>query len=211
MSSSFFGLIGKKLGMSQYIAESGEVFGVTIVEVEDNTLGKVCNDTSTVELIAGKKKHLSKPVKGQLKKASAESMEVIKGFKLSKEALEQVKTGDKLSVDILNDVSLINVRGLTKGKGFTGVQVRHNFSSQRASHGNSKAHNAPGSIGQNQTPGRVFPGKKMAGQYGNEYITTENLTIIKIDPENKLVVIKGSIPGPSGNSLILYPSKRKTG
>jgi large subunit ribosomal protein L3 len=147
-----------------------------------------------------------KPLAGHLAKAGVEAGHVLKEFALDSEQIGGIKAGDVVRVDIFAVGQKVDVTGTSIGKGFSGVIKRHNFSSNRASHGNSVSHNAPGSIGMAQDPGRVFPGKKMAGQYGNVTRTTQGLEVVRVDVERQLLLVKGAVPGSKGGDVIVRPS-----
>lgn len=204
------GIVGKKVGMTRIFNESGISTPVTVVEVLSNRITQLKNEATdgyvAVQVTMGQKHagRLSKPEAGHYAKASVEAGEGLWEFRLGSEAeLEGLEIGSEISVDTLADVKVVDVTGVTKGKGFQGGVKRHNFKMQDATHGNSISHRAPGSIGQNQTPGRVFKGKKMAGHMGNVRQTTQNLELVKVDSENSLLLIKGALPGAKGSTVIV--------
>ncbi|UJP06313.1 MAG: 50S ribosomal protein L3 [Nitrosomonas sp.] len=199
------GIIGKKVGMIRLFTESGDSLPITVIDVSNNRVSQIksiaSDGYSAIQLTFGKKKanRVSKAVAGHCAKASIEAGIFVREFKLSSDAeLEQFSVGQNIDQDIFVAGQQVDVTGITIGKGFAGSMKLHNFSSNRASHGNSKAHKKPGSIGMAQDPGRVFPGKRMAGHMGNVRRTTQNLEIVKVDHEKKLLLIKGSIPGSKG-------------
>src|SRR5205823_3689926 len=150
---------------------------------------------------------IAKPIAGHLAKAAVEAGHLLKEFRLSKpEELGELKVGAKVGVEIFKVGQKVDVQGVTLGKGFAGVIKRHHFHSQRATHGNSISHKTPGSTGQNQSPGRVFPGKRMAGHLGNVRRTISNLEIVRIDAERQLLLVKGSVPGSSGRDVVVKPA-----
>jgi large subunit ribosomal protein L3 len=207
------GLLGQKLGMTRIFAEDGSSIAVTVILVENNRVAQVktkkTDGYEAIQLAFGKKKpkRLTLPLKGHYAKASIEAGSILHEFRVSANELEQVSLGLRLDPNTIFKVGqLVDVTGISKGKGFAGVIARHNFSSNRASHGNSVSHNTPGSIGQRQDPGRVFPGKKMAGQLGNVQATIQNLEVMRIDEERSLLLIKGAIPGSEGGKVIIKPS-----
>jgi len=210
------GLIGKKIGMSRVFFDDGKIVPVTIVKIDENlkiTQIKIknVNDTyNAIQVTSGLKKlkNVSKPLKGHYNKAQVKPGVGLWEFRLNKEEIQNKKLGETINIDIFEKGQKLDVQGISKGKGFSGVIKRHNFNSQRASHGNSLSHNAPGSIGQCQTPGRVFKGKKMAGRLGNSNNTIKNLEIININKEKNLLLVKGAIPGYNGRTVILNLSKK---
>ena len=151
---------------------------------------------------------MTKPAAGHLAKAGVEAGQVLKEFHVAADDLAKFKAGDTIGVDTFSVGQLVDVTGTTKGRGFSGVIKRHNFSSNRASHGNSRSHNTPGSIGMAQDPGRVFPGKRMAGQYGNVTRTTQLLKVVRVDAERGLLLIKGCVPGADGGHIVILPSAK---
>jgi len=211
------GLIGKKCGMTRVFTETGESIPVTVVLVDPNRVSQVKsleNDGyRAVQVTAGSKKssRVSKPLAGHLAKAGVEAGNVVTEFRLDTEELLEVKAGDELTLDLFKEFSSIDVSGISKGKGFAGVIKRHNFKMQDATHGNSLSHRAPGSIGQCQTPGRVFKGKKMAGHMGSKQCTVQNKAVVKIDTERNLILIKGSVPGMPGGFVVIKPSVKSKG
>lgn len=210
------GLIGKKIGMSRVFFDDGKIVPVTVVKIDENlkiTQIKIknVNDTyNAIQVTSGLKKlkNVSKPLKGHYNKSQVKPGVGLWEFRLNKEEIQNKKLGETINIDIFEKGQKIDVQGISKGKGFSGVIKRHNFNSQRATHGNSLSHNAPGSIGQCQTPGRVFKGKKMAGRLGNSNNTIKNLEIININKEKNLLLVKGAIPGYNGRTVILNLSKK---
>lgn len=205
------GLIGRKRGMTRIFTESGNSIAVSVVEVEPNRIAQV-KDVDTdgyraIQIATGLQKvsRIKKPMKGHLLKAQIEAARSLWEFQLA-DGEDSIPVGTELKVDIFSPGQCVDITGVTKGKGFAGVIKRHHFSSQNATHGNSLSHNAPGSIGQNQTPGRVFKGKKMAGQMGNSRRTIQNLSVVSIDTERNLLLIKGAIPGSRGGHIIIKPA-----
>lgn len=206
------GLLGQKLGMTRVFDENGNSIPVTVLLVENNRVVQVkTSDTdgyNAIQVAFGFKKanRVRKPLKGHYGKAGVEAGSKLHEFTISSEDLAKFQPGSAVAVDIFVPGDLVDVTGTTKGKGFAGVIKRHRFRSNRASHGNSKSHNTPGSIGQRQDPGRVFPGKKMAGHLGNVQVTTQNLEVIRVDTERGLLLIKGAIPGSKGGNVVVRPS-----
>jgi large subunit ribosomal protein L3 len=206
------GLLGQKLGMTRIFADDGSSIPVTVLSVEDNRVVQVktveTDGYNAVQVAYGtrKAKRVTNPLKGHYAKAGVEAGSILREFTLSEEAIANVTAGSVISLDIFTPGQLVDVVGTSKGKGYAGVIKRWNFSSNRASHGNSRSHNTPGSIGQRQDPGRVFPGKKMSGHLGNERVTIQNLEVVKVDLERGLLLIKGAIPGCQGGKVIVRPS-----
>ncbi|MBY6196871.1 50S ribosomal protein L3 [Vibrio hangzhouensis] len=204
------GLVGRKVGMTRIFTEEGVSIPVTVVEVEANRVTQVRTlDTdgyAAIQVTAGAKKasRVSKPEAGHFAKAGVEAGRGLWEFRL--ENGEEFEVGAELNVELFNDVKKVDVTGTSKGKGFQGAVKRWNFSTQDATHGNSLSHRAPGSIGQCQTPGRVFKGKKMAGHMGAERVTTQNLEIVRVDAERNLLLIKGAVPGSTGGNVIVKPA-----
>jgi len=200
------GLIGRKIGMTRIFTEEGVSLPVSVVEIHPNRVVQIKtleNDGyEAIQLVSGQKKssHVNKPLAGHFAKANAEAGNVLSESRVSN--LNDYVLNQSISIaDIFRNGQYIDVTGISKGKGFAGTVKRHNFRTQDATHGNSRSHRVPGSIGQNQTPGRVFKGKKMAGQMGNVRHTTQNLQIVRIDEERHLLLIKGAIPGFPGSQI----------
>ena len=208
------GLVGRKIGMTRIFADDGTSIPVTVVDVADNRVTQVKtpeNDGyAAIQVAYGERRasRVNKPAAGHFAKAGVQAGSILKEFRLDN--INDFKAGDNLKVDaIFSEGQKVDVSGTSIGKGFQGGIKRHNFSSQRASHGNSVSHNAPGSIGQAQDPGRVFPGKRMAGQLGAEKVTQQGLTIVRVDVNRQLLLIKGAIPGAKGGNVIVKPSSKK--
>ena len=206
------GLIGRKRGMTRVFTEAGDSVPVTVVEVSPNRVTQVKTaDTDgyrSVQVTIGNRRAslVNKPVAGHYAKASVEAGEGLWELRIDDKNSEEFETGSVLNVEMFEAGEMVDVTGTSKGKGFAGTVKRHNFSMQDATHGNSLAHRAPGSIGQCQTPGRVFKGKKMAGHMGDERVTTQNLEVVKIDAERNLLLIKGAVPGAAGGAVVVRPS-----
>ena len=206
------GLVGKKQGMTRLFTEEGKSYPVTVVSIKPNTITQVKtlkkDGYSSIQVTTGNKKdkHLTKPQLGHFKKASVEPGEGLWEFTTSEEEITEMKVGKSISIELFEEGQMVDVSGISKGKGFAGVVKRWNFQMQDATHGNSLSHRAPGSIGQCQTPGRVWKGKKMAGHMGFEKITVQNLKITSLDRENNILLIKGSIPGSTGSTVVLRPA-----
>lgn len=206
------GLVGRKVGMTRIFAEDGRTIPVTVLDVSDNHVSQIKTpDTdgyAAVQVAFGKRRasRITKPVAGHLAKAGVEPCRGIKEFRVDSEQLASFNAGDAISADVFQVGQKVDVTGVTIGKGFSGVIKRHNFSSNRASHGNSISHNSPGSIGMAQDPGRVFPGKRMAGQYGSVQRTTQGLEIVRVDVERQLLLVKGAVPGAKGGDVVVLPA-----
>ena len=207
------GLLLKKEWMTTIYQDNWEMIGVTVLSFSDHTVTQVkskdVDGYQAVQLAAGpKKKKPNKPTKGHLAKAKVEPTRHL--FESRLEVTSDYNVGDQLVLDeVMAEWAYVDARALTKGKGFSGVMKAWNFSGQRATHGVSLAHRAPGSIGQCQDPGRVFPGKKMAKRLGGTYDTIQSLKVVEVDVENKLVIVKGSVPGPKGGYVLLKRSIKK--
>ncbi len=206
------GLVGRKVGMTRIFTEDGVSVPVTVLDVSNNRVAQIKTPESdgytAVQVAFGKRRasRVTKPIAGHLAKAGVEAGNVLKEFSVSPEDLGGLKTGDQISVSIFSVGQKVDVTGKTIGKGFAGGIKRHHFSSQRASHGNSVSHQAPGSIGMNQDPGRVFPGKRMAGHLGDVKRTQQNLEVVRIDVERQLLLVKGAVPGSKGSDLVVRPA-----
>jgi len=210
------GLVGRKVGMTRIFTDDGNSQPVTVLDVSNNRVTQIKTpDTdgySAVQVTFGKRRAscVNKPLAGHFAKAAVEAGHIIKEFHVTDEQLASLKTGAVVNTEIFQVGQRVDVTGITIGKGFAGVIKRHHFTSNRASHGNSKAHNKPGSIGMCQDPGRVFPGKRMAGHLGSVRKTTQNLEVLRIDAERGLLLIKGAIPGSKGGDVVVHPSFKIT-
>ena len=206
------GLVGRKVGMTRIFTDDGLSVPVTVLDVSNNRVAQIKtpeNDGySAIQVAFGKRRpsRVNKSMAGHLAKAGVEAGNLLKEFAVTAEELTTLKPGDQLSVSIFAVGQKVDVTGQSIGKGFQGGIKRHHFSSQRASHGNSVSHNAPGSIGMCQDPGRVFPGKKMSGHLGDVQRTQQNLEIIRVDAERQLLLVKGAVPGSKGSDLIVRPA-----
>jgi large subunit ribosomal protein L3 len=198
--------------MTRIFTEDGVSVPVTVLDVSNNRVAQIKTPDSdgyaAVQVAFGTRRasRVSKSLAGHLAKAGVEAGSVLKEFPVSAEDLAALKPGDQISVSIFAVGQKVDVTGQTIGKGFQGGIKRHHFSSQRATHGNSVSHNAPGSIGMNQDPGRVFPGKRMAGHLGDVKRTQQNLEVIRVDVERQLLLVKGAVPGSKGSDLIVHPA-----
>lgn len=205
------GLIGQKCGMTR-VFENGNAIPVTVISVAPNRVAQIKTSENdgycAVQVTMGhkSKSKLNKPLIGHFLKAGIEPGCLLHEFRINDNDINQFSLGDEIGVDFFVVGQKVDVKSISKGKGFAGTIKRHNFSMQDATHGNSLSHRAPGSSGQNQTPGRVFKGKKMAGQMGNVVCTVQNQCIVKIDAEKQLILIKGAVPGAPGGRVILTKS-----
>ncbi|MFQ3248477.1 50S ribosomal protein L3 [Glaciecola sp.] len=206
------GLIGRKVGMTRIFTEDGVSIPVTVIEATPNRVTQLRTEETdgyrALQVTAGDKKanRVNKASAGHFAKAGVEAGRGLWEFRLNENEGGDIEVGSEITVEIFNDTKKVDVAGTSKGKGFAGVIKRWNFSSQRMTHGNSLSHRAPGSIGQNQSPGKVFKGKKMAGQLGNKRITTQSLELVRVDAENNLLLIKGAVPGATGSDVIVKPA-----
>ena len=205
------GLVGRKCGMTRIFTEIGESIPVTVIEALPNRVAQVKNEDrdgyrAIQVTVEARRRSIAKPQAGHFEAAKVEPGNGLWEFRLADAEGDGIALGEELKVDLFQDGQLVDVIGTSKGKGFAGAVKRHNFQTQDATHGNSLAHRAPGSIGQNQTPGRVFKGKKMAGQMGNVRRTSSNLQVVRVDAERNLILVKGAIPGSVGGRVIVRPA-----
>lgn len=206
------GLVGRKVGMTRLFAEDGSSIPVTVLDVSNNRVTQIktpeVDGYSAVQVTFGKRRasRVGKPAAGHLAKAGVEAGEVLKEFQVSLDQLATFKAGDVIAVSIFQPGQKVDVTGVSIGKGFAGAIKRHNFSSNRASHGNSISHNSPGSIGMAQDPGRVFPGKRMAGHLGDAKCTTQNLEVVRVDEARQLLLVRGAVPGAKGGDVVVRPA-----
>jgi len=204
------GLVGRKVGMTRIFTEDGVSIPVTVIEIEANRVTQVKdldNDGyRAIQVTTGTKKanRVTKPEAGHFAKAGVEAGRGLWEFRV--EDVAEITAGQSISVELFADVKKVDVTGTSKGKGFAGTVKRWNFRTQDATHGNSLSHRGHGSIGQNQTPGKVFKGKKMAGQMGNERVTVLSLGVVRVDVERNLLLVKGAVPGATGGDLIVKPA-----
>jgi large subunit ribosomal protein L3 len=206
------GLVGRKCGMTRVFTDEGISIPVTVIEAQPNRITQV-KTTETdgyraLQVAAGSRKasRVSKPAAGHFAAAKVEAGDLVTEFRLADAEGGEFEKGGELKVDLFEEGQKVDVIGTSIGKGFAGTVKRHNFSMQDATHGNSLAHRAPGSIGQNQTPGRVFKGKKMSGQMGNVRRTAQNLEVVRVDAERNVLLIKGAVPGHAGGKVIVRPA-----
>ena len=203
------GLIGRKVGMTRIFTEDGVSIPVTVIEATPNRVTQLRTEETdgytALQVTAGEKKanRVNKASAGHFAKAGVEAGRGLWEFRINGNEGEGIEVGSEITVEIFNDTKLVDVVGTSKGKGFAGAIKRHNFSHQRMTHGNSLSHRAPGSIGQNQSPGKVFKGKKMAGQMGNKRATVQSLDVVRVDVENNLLLVKGTVPGAAGGDVII--------
>ena len=206
------GLVGRKIGMTRLFTDDGDAVPVTVVDVSNNRVTQIktpeTDGYAAVQVAFGKRRasRVSKPAAGHFAKAGVEAGHVLSEFRVEPDQLANFKVGGQIGVDIFKVGQLVDVTGTTVGKGFAGAIKRHHFRSNRASHGNSRSHNVPGSIGMAQDPGRVFPGKRMSGHLGAVKRTAQKLQIVRIDAERQLLLIKGAVPGSEGGDLVVHPS-----
>lgn len=213
------GLVGRKCGMTRVFTEEGASIPVSVIEVQPNRITQIKTSAgkdgySAIQVTTGsrKAKHLNKPQAAHFAKAGVDAGRGLWEFRFEDDASlnkGSFELAAEIRVDVFSPGQFIDVIGVSKGKGFAGVIKRHNFATQDATHGNSLSHRAPGSIGQNQSPGRVFKGKKMAGHMGNKRCTSVNLEIVRVDLEKNLILVKGAIPGAPGGNVVVKPSVKK--
>jgi len=207
---SEIGLIGKKIGMTRQFYKTGQSVPVTVLKVEKGRVVELINKEkrgyNAIQIGFGKIKNskLTKSMKGLFAKKNTEARKILKEFRVND--IDQYKEGNEFGIEIFKDIKFLDVRSKTIGKGFAGAMKRHNFGGLRASHGVSISHRAHGSTGQNQDPGKVFKGKKMAGHMGNKIRSMQNLEVIRTDLENELIYLKGSIPGSKNSEVLLKQS-----
>jgi len=206
------GLIGRKRGMTRLFTEEGASIPVTVIEASPNRVTQVktleTDGYRAVQVTMGTRRAnlVNKPEAGHYTRAGVEAGEGLWELRIPDGEETEFEAGSEITVQIFAEGEKVDVTGISKGKGFAGTVKRHNFSMQDATHGNSLSHRAPGSIGQNQTPGRVFKGKKMAGHMGDEQVTKQNLQVVRVDAERNLLLIKGSVPGAPGGKVTIRPS-----
>lgn len=209
------GLVGRKCGMTRQFTEDGNSIPVTVIEITPNRVAQIKNNEidgyRSYQITTGSKKpsRVSKAAAGHYAKAGVDAGLGLWEFRLEENEGGDISVGSELKVDVFSEGQIIDVTGITRGKGFAGAVKRHNFRTQDATHGNSLSHRAPGSIGQNQTPGRVFKGKKMAGHMGNKRNTVQNQEVIRVDVERNILLVKGVVPGAPGSIVIVRPAVKK--
>jgi large subunit ribosomal protein L3 len=208
------GIVGRKCGMSRVFTEAGESIPVTLIEASPNRITQVKSVETdgyvAVQVTTGSKRAalVNKPSAGHFAKAKVEGGRGLWEFRVTAEEAGNFAVGAEIKADVFAVGQKVDVQGVTKGKGFQGTIKRHNFKMGDATHGNSLSHRAPGSIGQRQTPGRVFPGKKMSGHMGDVRQTMQNLVVVKVDAEKGLLAIRGSVPGAPGGNVIVRPASK---
>jgi large subunit ribosomal protein L3 len=207
------GLVGRKVGMTRIFTDDGSTLPVTVLDVSDNRVTQIKtvekDGYAAVQVAFGKRRpsRVSKPLAGHLAKAGVESGHTLREFRAKPDELANLKPGAKLDIGTIFKVGQrVDVQGVTIGKGFAGVIKRYHFGGQNASHGNSISHRVPGSTGQNQSPAHVFPGKRMPGHLGDKQRTIQNLTVVRVDAERQLLLVKGSVPGSAGRDVLVCPA-----
>ena len=207
------GLVGRKVGMTRVFSDDGVSTPVTVIEVEPNRISQIktveTDGYTAIQVISGSRRasRVTKPMAGHYRKAGVEAGSGAWEFRV--DSVDDFELGSEIKVDLFEQGQLVDVAGISKGKGFQGGVKRHNFTMQDATHGNSISHRSNGSIGQNQTPGRVFKGKKMSGHMGAEKCTTQNLEVVRVDSERNLVLIKGAVPGSKSGVVIIRPAVKQ--
>jgi large subunit ribosomal protein L3 len=210
--SNRLGLLGRKVGMMRIFTDDGDAVPVTVLDVSNNRVTQVKTEEAdgycAVQVAFGARKasRVSKPEAGHLAKAGVEAGRVLKEFRVSADVAATFRPGSAVPVTTFVVGQLVDVQGTSIGKGYAGTIKRHNFGSQRASHGNSRSHNVPGSISMAQDPGRVFPGKKMTGHLGDVTTTTQNLDIVRIDEVRQLILVRGAVPGAKNGHVVVRPA-----
>jgi len=211
------GLVGRKVGMTRIFTEDGTTVPVTVLDVSNNRVAQIktpeIDGYAAIQVASGKRRvsRVVKPAAGHFAKAGVEAAVGLTEFRVEEARAAGVKAGDTLNASIFSVGQKVDVTGTSIGKGFTGSIKRHHFSSNRASHGNSVSHNAPGSISMAQDPGRVFPGKRMAGHLGDVTRTTQNLEVVRIDAGRQLLLVKGAVPGARGGEVVIRPAVKSSG
>jgi len=206
------GLVGRKVGMTRIFSDDGSTIPVTVLDVSNNRVTQIktpdADGYAAIQVTFGKRRasRVNKAAAGHLAKAGVEAGVVLREFRITQEQLSGFKPGDVVGVSIFAVGQMVDVSGTSIGKGFTGAIKRYHFSSNRASHGNSLSHNSAGSIGMAQDPGRVFPGKRMAGHLGDVSKTQQNLEVVRIDEARQLLMVKGAVPGSKGGDVIVRPA-----
>ena len=206
------GLVGRKVGMTRVFTDDGASVPVTVLDVSNNRVTQIKTDATdgytAVQVTFGARRNsrVNKAQAGHFVKAGVDAGEILREFPVAADVAAQYQAGAPVTVEIFQPGQKVDVAGITKGKGFAGTIKRHNFGSQRASHGNSRSHNVPGSIGQAQDPGRVFPGKRMAGHMGDVGCTAQNLEVVRVDAGRGLLLVKGAVPGAKGGHVTVKPA-----
>ncbi|WP_213781498.1 50S ribosomal protein L3 [Caballeronia sp. dw_276] len=206
------GLVGRKVGMTRIFTPEGDSIPVTVLDVSDNRVTQIKSVETdgyiAVQVAFGTRRasRVTKPLAGHLAKAGVQAGEVLKEFQIDSTKAAELSNGTVIGTDIFEVGQKVDVQGVSIGKGYAGTIKRHNFASGRASHGNSRSHNVPGSIGMAQDPGRVFPGKRMTGHMGDETVTVQNLVIARIDTDRHLLLVRGAVPGAKGGKVFVTPA-----
>jgi large subunit ribosomal protein L3 len=206
------GLVGRKVGMTRIFTDEGDSLPVTVLDVSDNRVTQIktaaIDGYFAVQVAFGKRRasRVTKAMAGHFAKAGVEAGHVLKEFRVTEADAGKLAVGNKVGPDIFQIGQKVDVSGTSQGKGFSGVIKRHHFSSNRASHGNSRSHNVPGSIGMAQDPGRVFPGKRMTGHMGDVTCTAQNLEIARVDADRQLLLVKGAVPGAKNGQVVVLPA-----
>jgi large subunit ribosomal protein L3 len=206
------GLVGRKVGMTRIFTDDGATLPVTVLDVSGNRITQIKTPETdgyvAVQVTFGKRRasRVGKPLAGHLAKAGVEAGHTLREFRAKAEEVANLKVGGQIGVDLFKVGQKVDVTGITIGKGFAGVIKRHHFGSGRATHGNSISHNKPGSTGQAQDPGRVFPGKRMAGHLGDKQRTIAKLVVVRVDTERQLLLVKGAVPGSKGRDVVVRPA-----
>jgi large subunit ribosomal protein L3 len=209
------GVIGRKAGMTRVFTEEGATIPVTVIEVQPNRISQLKDEETdgyrAVQVASGTRKasRVTKPMAGHFAKAGVEAGSRLGEFRLAEGEGADLEVGGEITVAIFTAGQKVDVRGVTKGRGYSGVVRRHHFRTQDATHGNSVSHRVHGSVGQNQTPGRVFKGKKMAGHLGAVQRCQQSLEVVRVDTERNLLLIRGGVPGPTGGHLVVVPSVKQ--
>jgi large subunit ribosomal protein L3 len=206
------GLVGRKVGMTRIFTPEGDSIPVTVLDVSDNRVTQIktveTDGYTAVQVAFGARRasRVTKPLAGHLAKAGVQAGEVLKEFQIDAAKAAELSSGAVIGTDLFEVGQKVDVQGVSIGKGYAGTIKRYNFASGRASHGNSRSHNVPGSIGMAQDPGRVFPGKRMTGHMGDDTVTVQNLEIARIDADRKLLLVKGAVPGAKGGKVFVTPA-----
>ena len=206
------GLVGRKVGMMRIFTDDGDSIPVTVLDVSDNRVTQIktpeTDGYTAVQVTFGKRRasRVTKPAAGHLAKAGAEAGTVLKEFRVDAAKAAEFKPGDTVAVSLFEVGQKVDIQGVSIGKGYAGTIKRHNFRSGRQTHGNSRSHNVPGSIGMAQDPGRVFPGKRMTGHMGDVTRTVQNLEIARVDSERQLILVKGAVPGAKNGQVVVSPA-----
>jgi large subunit ribosomal protein L3 len=211
------GVVGRKVGMTRIFDDAGVSVPVTVIEVEPNRVTQLktpeIDGYTAIQVTTGVRRasRVTQAMAGHYAKAETTAGRMSTEFRVSADELADFQPGSEITVAIFEGVSKVDVAGQSKGKGFAGTVKRHNFRTQDATHGNSRSHRVPGSIGQNQTPGRVFPGKKMSGHMGDERVSSLGLKVVRVDIERGLILVKGAVPGSTGGDVFVRPSVKIKG